>query len=37
MLQVRSSKLAKHSKYAPSEGNRYDGLYKVSEVQTSKS
>jgi E3 ubiquitin-protein ligase UHRF1 len=26
---VRSSKLKKHSKYAPDEGNRYDGLYKV--------
>ena len=26
---VRSAKLAKHSKYAPAEGNRYDGLYKV--------
>ena len=26
---VRSAKLAKHSKYAPPEGNRYDGLYKV--------
>ena len=27
--QVRSSKLAKHSKYAPADGNRYDGIYKV--------
>ncbi|XP_020629479.1 E3 ubiquitin-protein ligase UHRF1-like isoform X1 [Orbicella faveolata] len=26
---VRSSKLAKHSKYAPADGNRYDGIYKV--------
>ena len=26
---VRNYKLAKHSKYAPQEGNRYDGLYKV--------
>jgi len=26
---VRSEKLSKHSKYAPKEGNRYDGLYKV--------
>ncbi|XP_031787285.1 E3 ubiquitin-protein ligase UHRF1 isoform X1 [Nasonia vitripennis] len=26
---VRSYKLSKYSKYAPSEGNRYDGLYKV--------
>jgi len=27
--KVRSSKLAKHSKYAPADGNRYDGTYKV--------
>ena len=33
MLQVRSSKLAKHSKYAPADGNRYDGIYKVTEVR----
>lgn len=26
---VRSSKLAKHSEYAPIDGNRYDGIYKV--------
>ena len=26
---VRNCKLAKHSKYAPVEGNRYDGIYKV--------
>ncbi|XP_072268962.1 E3 ubiquitin-protein ligase UHRF1-like [Pyxicephalus adspersus] len=26
---VRSSKGRKHSKYAPEEGNRYDGIYKV--------
>ena len=26
---LRSAKLKKHSKYAPDEGNRYDGLYKV--------
>lgn len=26
---VRNFKLAKHSKYAPEDGNRYDGLYKV--------
>ncbi|XP_012278380.1 E3 ubiquitin-protein ligase UHRF1 isoform X2 [Orussus abietinus] len=26
---VRNYKLAKHSKYAPKEGNRYDGIYKV--------
>ena len=25
----RNDKLGKHSKYAPAEGNRYDGLYKV--------
>jgi len=28
---VRNYKGAKHSKYAPKEGNRYDGLYKVQE------
>ena len=33
VLQVRSSKLAKHSKYAPADGNRYDGIYKVSAVR----
>jgi hypothetical protein len=27
---VRSCKGRKHSEYAPEEGNRYDGLYKVS-------
>ena len=26
---VRNCKLAKHSKYAPKEGNRYDGIYKL--------
>lgn len=26
---VRNYKLRKHSKYAPKEGNRYDGIYKV--------
>lgn len=26
---VRSCKGRKHSKYAPEEGNRYDGIYKV--------
>ena len=26
---VRNCKLAKHSEYAPDEGNRYDGIYKV--------
>lgn len=28
---VRNMKGGKHSKYAPAEGNRYDGIYKVSE------
>lgn len=28
---VRSYKGAKHSKYSPKEGLRYDGIYKVSE------
>lgn len=27
---VRNVKGRKHSKYAPTEGNRYDGIYKVS-------
>lgn len=27
---VRNVKGRKHSKYAPAEGNRYDGIYKVS-------
>lgn len=27
---VRSSKGRKHSKYCPEDGNRYDGIYKVS-------
>lgn len=26
---MRNAKAAKHSKYAPAEGNRYDGIYKV--------
>lgn len=26
---VRNTKGRKHSKYAPTEGNRYDGIYKV--------
>lgn len=26
---VRNMKGGKHSKYAPAEGNRYDGIYKV--------
>lgn len=28
---VRNVKGRKHSKYAPAEGNRYDGIYKVSD------
>lgn len=30
MRVVRNMKGGKHSKYAPAEGNRYDGIYKVS-------
>jgi len=26
---IRSSKYQKYSKFAPEEGNRYDGIYKV--------
>ncbi|KAK4872140.1 hypothetical protein RN001_016264 [Aquatica leii] len=33
---VRNSKLAKHSKYAPTEGNRYDGIYKVVKYYPEK-
>ncbi|XP_069674627.1 E3 ubiquitin-protein ligase UHRF1-like [Periplaneta americana] len=33
---VRSSKLRKHSKYAPEVGNRYDGLYKVVKYYPEK-
>ncbi len=29
---VRSSKGRKHSKYSPEDGNRYDGIYKVSDL-----
>ena len=29
---VRNCKGAKHSKYAPTEGNRYDGIYKVLKM-----
>jgi len=29
---VRNVKGGKHSKYAPVEGNRYDGIYKVSRI-----
>lgn len=32
MRVVRSVKGGKHSKYAPLEGNRYDGIYKVSRA-----
>jgi E3 ubiquitin-protein ligase UHRF1 len=31
---VRNMKGGKHSKYAPAEGNRYDGIYKVSALST---
>eukprot|EP00062_Callorhinchus_milii_P015715 gi/632966229/ref/XP_007899301.1/ PREDICTED: E3 ubiquitin-protein ligase UHRF1 [Callorhinchus milii] len=36
---VRSAKGRKHSKYAPEEGNRYDGIYKVAKYwpETGKS
>nr|XP_012218313.1 PREDICTED: E3 ubiquitin-protein ligase UHRF1-like [Linepithema humile] len=33
---VRNYKLAKHSKYAPKKGNRYDGLYKVVKYYPTK-
>ncbi|CAH0547983.1 unnamed protein product [Brassicogethes aeneus] len=33
---VRNYKLAKHSKYAPKEGNRYDGIYKVLKYYPEK-
>ncbi|XP_012260233.2 E3 ubiquitin-protein ligase UHRF1-like isoform X1 [Athalia rosae] len=33
---VRNYKLAKHSKYAPADGNRYDGLYKVVKYYPQK-
>nr|CAD7200520.1 unnamed protein product [Timema douglasi] len=33
---IRSSKLAKHSTYAPSKGNRYDGIYKVVKYYPEK-
>lgn len=29
---VRNVKGGKHSKYAPVEGNRYDGIYKVRRI-----
>lgn len=31
---VRNFKLAKHSKYAPEEGNRYDNLYFILSLLT---
>ena len=31
---VRNCKLSKHSEYAPEEGNRYDGIYKVRSLST---
>lgn len=30
---MRNYKGAKHSEFAPEEGNRYDGLYKVGYIQ----
>ncbi|XP_068081324.1 E3 ubiquitin-protein ligase UHRF1 [Anabrus simplex] len=33
---VRNYKLGKYSKYAPEEGNRYDGIYKVVEYYPEK-
>ncbi|KAG8454501.1 hypothetical protein GDO86_000933 [Hymenochirus boettgeri] len=33
---VRSSKGRKHSRYAPDEGNRYDGIYKVVKYWSEK-
>ena len=29
---VRNCKGSKHSEYAPKEGNRYDGIYKVGNI-----
>ena len=36
---IRNHKGSKHSKYAPKEGNRYDGIYKVVKYwpETNKS
>lgn len=34
---VRNVRGRKHSKYAPTEGNRYDGIYKVSRAPCSPS
>ncbi|EDO40465.1 predicted protein, partial [Nematostella vectensis] len=33
---IRSSKLRKHSEYAPEDGNRYDGIYKVVKYWPAK-
>lgn len=33
---VRNYKLCKHSKYAPIDGNRYDGIYKVVKYYPQK-
>uniref|UniRef100_A0A1B6LJB4 RING-type E3 ubiquitin transferase n=1 Tax=Graphocephala atropunctata TaxID=36148 RepID=A0A1B6LJB4_9HEMI len=33
---IRNYKLAKHSKFAPAEGNRYDGIYKVVKYYPEK-
>ncbi|KAG5881112.1 hypothetical protein JTB14_024357 [Gonioctena quinquepunctata] len=33
---IRNYKAAKHSKYAPKDGNRYDGLYKVVKYEPTK-
>lgn len=33
---VRNFKLSKHSKYAPEDGNRYDGIYKVVKYYPEK-
>lgn len=33
---VRNYKLGKHSEYAPKDGNRYDGLYKVVKYYKEK-
>jgi E3 ubiquitin-protein ligase UHRF1 len=33
---VRNYKLRKHSKYAPVDGNRYDGIYKVVKYYPQK-
>ncbi len=35
-MNIRSEKLRKHSKYAPEEGCRYDGIYKLVRYWTEK-